>query len=84
MAYGLPISVVVLIAVASARELLGAGTLLGIIGIIRGVMGKPGLVPSAIAAVAGIVILAVPVSNALGGGAVPPLPGGCCSNHSLL
>lgn len=62
-----------LIGVAGGMLVVGAGTLLGIIGIIRGVMGKPGLAPSAIAAVAGIVILAVPVSNALGGGSVPPI-----------
>jgi len=62
-----------LIGVAGGMLVVGAGTLLAIIGIVRGLMGKPGLSGSLIAAVLGIAILAVPVANAVGGGAVPPI-----------
>ncbi len=58
---------------ASAASLLvvGIGTLLGLVGIIRALTGRPGLVTSVVATVAGVAILFVPVTNALGGGGAP-------------
>ncbi|MGD1932895.1 MAG: DUF1499 domain-containing protein [Candidatus Phaeomarinobacter sp.] len=47
------------------------GALLGLIGVIRGLFGSAGLGQSALAAIAGVAILAMPVGNALGGGSLP-------------
>lgn len=58
---------------AGSMLIVIVGTLLGVIGIVRGLMGNPGLGLSAISAIAGVVVLAVPVASAVGGGAVPAI-----------
>lgn len=47
------------------------GMLLGLVGLVRAFTGKPGMVPSLVAVVAGAAILFVPVTTALSGGDVP-------------
>jgi len=58
---------------AGGLLIVAIGGLLGLVALIRGLVGKPGLRQGGIASVAAVVILAVPVMNALSGGAVPPI-----------
>jgi len=60
-----------LVASAAFMLIVAVGVLLGVIGFVRGVLGRPGLASSVIAVVAGAAILFVPLVNAMNGGSVP-------------
>jgi len=58
---------------AGGMLIIAVGAVLGLIGVIRGFMGKPGLAQAALATIAGVAILAMPVANGLSSGSVPPI-----------
>lgn len=62
-----------LLGVAGAMLVVLIGAVLGAVGVVRGLGGKPGLQRSLVAAVLGIAVLAVPAMSAMRGASVPQI-----------